>query len=574
MALKVGIGSPQDGTKLGMDKLEQLFRTSIERGPKLAQQPHTATYFTLHFQIQTESNPREDHPNLTEDHPNNVTMMREQGNMSQVPQERKFEIVKVQTQVTGMHLQQLKQRQEAISRFIWFFLEYFVYVELQVRIALEIACKDSLKWLLQYKDQIQEMVKTLGMLYHGGHVDINIEKHPDFIKVISYVERLQDILDKLDDVNIKAILKETPEFRPDKAHLLASKLGLNKEGAEFLSGCDDYLTKKEWALEFLERKSKEKSSEEFTSWTKEFEKLGFIDVKAKVLGEWIDTTQPCPTYDTPLEWGKKEIESQFEYNILLNVLAPGVWNAYNPKRNSPGSDEFEKIKRVVPFKREDAGNKTASPEKENLAASQTLELWKQRNSVNQNYMDQEKAPMENVNYWFHGTDLSSAMKIHEGISGVGRPNLSFSHGKGFYLTSSLDVALEWALKNREQPAVVVFKLKDKSLFEKKGKGISWNEPEGSVEWRQAVRFFRSGESKKYSGLKNEVTAQNLLTKQYLFGPMVNRGLDGAGHQLRKDWEPEPKVPLAYQLCLKTENIKDKFHNEGQNVVEILHLLND
>ena len=67
-----------------------------------------------------------------------------------------------------------------------------------------------------------------------------------------------------------------------------------------------------------------------------------------------------------------------------------------------------------------------------------------------------------IKYWFHGTDHDSAM--HIAINGIdldrGRAGKDFSDGRGFYLGSDFQLALEWPnkLAKRNTAAIVVFEL--------------------------------------------------------------------------------------------------------------------
>ena len=52
------------------------------------------------------------------------------------------------------------------------------------------------------------------------------------------------------------------------------------------------------------------------------------------------------------------------------------------------------------------------------------------------FLNQKQQPMQNVKFWFHGTNTERALNIVK--SGIdityGRPGLDFSHGRSFYLT--------------------------------------------------------------------------------------------------------------------------------------------
>ena len=91
---------------------------------------------------------------------------------------------------------------------------------------------------------------------------------------------------------------------------------------------------------------------------------------------------------------------------------------------------------------------------------------------------------------YHGTDHFSAADILlRGIDlSAGRQKRHFSCGSGFYLTNSLDSALNWAKSTTAKPAILLFKVNGNILNDARPLNLINNEER----WSEIVSSFRSG----------------------------------------------------------------------------------
>ncbi|KAJ7318867.1 hypothetical protein OS493_037278 [Desmophyllum pertusum] len=92
---------------------------------------------------------------------------------------------------------------------------------------------------------------------------------------------------------------------------------------------------------------------------------------------------------------------------------------------------------------------------------------------------------------FHGTDHQSACDILSRRIDLrrGRRKRDFSCGSGFYLTSSLDDALNWANSTTAKPAVLIFQVNRREYLDDDDRKLNLCEKE--ERWREIVSLFRS-----------------------------------------------------------------------------------
>ena len=167
-----------------------------------------------------------------------------------------------------------------------------------------------------------------------------------------------------------------------------------------------------------------------------------------------------------------------------------------------------------------------------------------------------------VTYWFHGTDHKSALNIvRNGIDlEKGKAGADFSDGNGFYLTSSYDFARKWPLKmSKETNAIVVFKIEntEQILSERVGKSFM----EGDDSWKAILRYFRNCKDSQECGLKK---GKEFRRMQYVYGLM---SCDGDRSKDSK-WQPRPRIPPVYQLCIKDDFLAEEVFNNGSNIHKV------
>ena len=248
----------------------------------------------------------------------------------------------------------------------------------------------------------------------------NVE-NSQFKELLECTDRLQDILEKLEDSNINEILDSTDVIKPTQDQYLASILGFSEDLVTYFKESDNYYSNEQLVLNFLQDKEEETHDQEFTSWEEAFKKLGFTEIKSKILGELADEN-PFSSHETPAQWASRHIEQEFKYNILLRTLKnENDWN----KTNSIDI-EYE-----IPTSVDEVPVLMKAIDKFKLTKK---ELYQDKFFTD--YLRQDQNPIGGVTYWFHGTDHGSALSIiRDGIDVTkGNKELDFSDGAGFYLT--------------------------------------------------------------------------------------------------------------------------------------------
>ena len=114
--------------------------------------------------------------------------------------------------------------------------------------------KESLEKLKDLTIELKTFLKKLEEFYHAEETFIQFENNPQFREILDCTYRLQAIFDKLEDSQIPEIFKNS--IKHTKNHYLASILGLEKDAAEFLSGCDNYYSDEQWIIEYIQTKGK------------------------------------------------------------------------------------------------------------------------------------------------------------------------------------------------------------------------------------------------------------------------------------------------------------------------------
>ena len=153
---------------------------------------------------------------------------------------------------------------------------------------------------------------------------------------------------------------------------------------------------------------------------------------------------------------------------------------------------------------------------------------------------------------YHGTDHFSAADILlRGIDlSAGRQKRDFSCGSGFYLTNSLDSALNWAKSTTAKPAILVFKVNGDILNDARPLNLINNEER----WSEIVSSFRSGR-------RTAKTRKSLNSFDFIEGPVATL----ASSESSEEVVFEPK-PSSHQICLISDEFGETFHQTLHSII--------
>lgn len=243
------------------------------------------------------------------------------------------------------------------------------------------------------------------------------------------------------------------------------------------------------------------------------------------------------------EWAQLFVEDEFKYNPLLSSpISPFPFyhcltNAWFELKNIP--DEISLESNIDVFQVQIMNLTTEESDAYSKAHTALIAI-----------------PQENQNtVLYHGTDHESAQQIlFRGIKlYAGRQQRDFSCGKGFYLTTCLEDALNWAKSTTARPAVLSFVVTSspEDVLHKARK-LSLN---GNEQWRNWVSLFRN----------DNVTSEMLedLDSKYdlLEGPMAIVTTNEISGELV--FEPKPS---SYQMCLISDSFAEEFEKTLQSIV--------
>ena len=153
---------------------------------------------------------------------------------------------------------------------------------------------------------------------------------------------------------------------------------------------------------------------------------------------------------------------------------------------------------------------------------------------------------------YHATDHFSAADIF--LRGIdlcaGRQKRDFSCGSGFYLTNSLDSALDWAKSTTAKPAILVFQVNHKILNDARRLNLDNNEER----WSEIVSSFRSG--RRTARMRKSLNSFDLIE-----GPVATLTASESSDEVLF----EPKAS-SHQICLVSEDYAEKFHQTLHSII--------
>ena len=365
---------------------------------------------------------------------------------------------------------------------------------------------------------------------------------------------LEVAMRKVQEEKEKAHFKMTAEdysFLQSNMAQLCALLGLKLDFLDALSEmpqeCRNHRTLTEWIKIFLKDNSESTVMANRTKISKELlESIGFDPSSTAV--ETI-TARSAFAGSTPMhidacEWAQLFVEDEFKYNPLLSSLTSPfpfyhcVTNAWFELKSLP--DEILVESNINVFQVQVMNLTT---EESNAYSKAHTALTASIRQQNQNTV------------LYHGTDHESARQIL--LRGIelcaGRQKRDFSCGRGFYLTTSLDDALNWAKSTTARPAVLSFVVTSspEDVLQKARK-LSLD---GNEQWRNLVCLFRN----------DNVTSQMLedLDSKYdlIEGPMAIVTTNETSDELV--FEPKPS---SHQMCLISESFAEEFEKTLHSIV--------
>jgi len=220
----------------------------------------------------------------------------------------------------------------------------------------------------------------------------------------------------------------------------------------------------------------------------------------------------------------------YTYEQLFDIVLEYLWGKTTPL--------FENKPYFIDLPQENAWHYDMEMKCLMLNYDRTIEIQDVVKLLN-NHQNKNQVANENAFYLFHGTSWKSAVSIlQEGIShSVGRRCLDFGNGSGFYMTKSLNMALDWGKKRQKawgnEVAIIILRLHNDDLkgFKKK----TFSHP--TTEWETLVKSSRQCK-----------TIRNALDFfDFVYGPVCSNPKD-----VSKSNAKPLAFPNMFQLVSKSE----------------------
>lgn len=409
--------------------------------------------------------------------------------------------------------------------------------------------------LIREKDrEKQEHLQDLDNALYSALKAINKYKHliyKENLKGNSIERDLPLAMKKVGEEKEKVQFKMTPEdcvFLQSDTAQLCSLLGLKLDFLDVLSEMlpedRNHRTPVEWIKIFLKDNS-ESSIVANKPLSKELlESIGFDPLSTAVetiiaRSLFVGST---PLHIDACEWAQLFVEDEFKYNPLLSSVTSSF-----PFNHSLINAWFELT--TIPNESRKSNVNVCQVQIMNLITEECNAYNKADTALS------ASIPQENQNVvLYHGTDHKSAQQIL--LRGIelfaGRQKRDFSCGKGFYLTTSLEDALNWAKSTTARPAILSFVVRSREDLCPKDRKLTLDEIE---KWRNLVSLFRN----------DDVTSKMLedLDSKYdlIEGPVAMVTTNETSGKLV--FEPKP---YSYQMCLISDSFAEEFEKTLHSIV--------
>ena len=356
---------------------------------------------------------------------------------------------------------------------------------------------------------------------------------------------LSTVWEEKENAKFRMTKKDWNRFQSQKARL-CSLLGLKLDFLDFLEEMPpeqrDHRDDGEWIKIFLEENSEKLDSTVKHSLTKDLlESIGFDPFSSAV--EIIMARSQAGSRENHVEaceWAQMFIKDEFKYNPLLSTrmskfpFQSSITNKWVPLTNIPKEEMQSNIQ-------------LSSVNIMNLVTKESDAYGLASTAVS------ALMPQDDRNIaLYHGTDHQSARQIL--IRGIylnaGRQKRDFSCGKGFYLTTEMEDAFNWAKQTTEKPAILIFAVDRTNLSKTRKLNLYENEEK----WREIVSSFKTA-------TRTAVTRESVNQYDLIEGPMARMIRDETCDELV--FQPKP---LSYQICLISEVFAEEFEKTLHSIV--------
>ena len=384
----------------------------------------------------------------------------------------------------------------------------------------------------------EEVVKPYQALLKSETPNADLEEY--------FAQRLKEACQKMLTEKNKAKFEMPEEERRRlESVFVCSVLGLK---LDFLDSLEEmapihrnHRTLSNWIVRFLHNNSEFVALTDKASLTKDLlASIGFdpLSTAVETIIDRHSSTESTKHHIEACEWADIFIEDEFKYNPMLSPSSV----KFPFEANSPNT-WF-----LLPNRGYVQDNHCCAVNIKNVVIKESLP-----SSVTEFTLG-EWVPPESGEavVLYHGTDHDSASDIlNRGIDlCCGRQKRDFSSGSGFYLTKSLDDALNWAKSTTSKPAILVFQFSHTDYLNASKLNLENN----LEKWREIVSSFRSGR-------RTAKTRESLRKYDLIEGPMATVRRTQTSDELTL----EP-IPRSYQLCLNSEDFADEFQRTLHSIL--------
>lgn len=300
-------------------------------------------------------------------------------------------------------------------------------------------------------------------------------------------------------------------------------------------------TLSDWIYTFLQNNAEVVAPTKKSSLTKDLlYSIGFDPLSNVVEAIMARSPEAGSAHVEACEWAEIFITDEFKYNPLLSPMVvqfplyDRLTNSWFqlPSITGEESQSTEDLCHVIIM---------------NLATKESHATGEIQARLSEVVVQNE----ENV-ILFHGTDHQSAVDILDrGIDlSAGRQKRDFSCGSGFYLTKSLDDALDWAKTTTAKPAILIFQVDRGYLGEAHTLDLTNKEDR----WREIVSSFRSGKG-------TAKTRKSLKSYDLIEGPVSTVRTSETSDELVLEIKAS-----SHQMCLISDDFAEEFQKKLHSIV--------